>query len=118
MRFTLRWMMLVVLLWCVAFEGCGGGGFSGWQVVRGASDSVPNSGMKTIFVNCPAGKSVLGGGAVVGFQQGNNFPTDPNGILTESEPNGGNNGWQASAVDHTPGDQWAVIGYAICANVN
>ena len=32
-------------------------------------------------------------------------------------PTGGYNGWQASGVDNTPGDQWAVIVYAICANV-
>lgn len=91
--------------------------FSGWQVVRAATDSIPASGIKTVFAICPAGKQVLGGGAVVGYQQGNNFPTDPNGILMESEPTGGYNGWQASGVDNTPGDQWAVIAYAICANV-
>jgi len=53
----------------------------------------------------------------VGYQQGNSFPADPNGILFESEPTGGFDGWQASAVDLTPGDDWAVIAYAICANV-
>jgi hypothetical protein len=94
-----------------------GGLFGGWQVVRAATDSVPSSGIKTAFAICPAGKQVLGGGAVVGYQQGNSFPTDPNGILMESEPTGGNNGWQASGIDNTPGDQWAVIVYAICANV-
>ncbi len=55
---------------------------------------------------------------MVGYQQGNNFPTDSNGILTESEPTGGYDDWQASAVDHTPGDEWAVIAYAVCAKVN
>lgn len=90
---------------------------SGWQVVRAATDSLPASSIKTVFAICPAGKQVLGGGAVVGYQQGNNFPTDPNGILMESEPTGGYNGWQASGIDNTPGDQWAVIAYAICANV-
>jgi len=60
---------------------------------------------------------VLGGGAVVGYQQGNSFPADPNGIIYESEPTGGFDGWQASAIDRTMGDDWAVIVYAVCANV-
>ena len=109
--------LVTLLLATAVLAGCSRG-FSGWQVVRAASDSTPSSGMKTVFANCPAGKQVVGGGAVVGYQQGNNFPTDPNGILTESEPTGGYNGWQASAVDHNTDDQWAVIAYAICAKVN
>jgi hypothetical protein len=91
--------------------------FSGWQVVRGASAQNSSTNPKTVFVNCPKGKKILGGGAVVGYQQGNSFPADPNGVLFESEPTGGYNGWQASAIDRTPGDDWAVIAYAICAKV-
>ncbi len=64
-----------------------------------------------------SGKKVLSGGAVVDYQLGNNFPTDPNGILIESEPTGGYTGWQAPGVDLTPGDAWAVIAYAICVDV-
>jgi len=91
--------------------------FSGWEVVRGASQQGPSTDSKTVFVTCPSGKKVLGGGAVVGYQQGNSFPADPNGTIFESEPTGGYDGWQASAIDRTPGDDWAVIAYAICANV-
>src|SRR6516225_7005082 len=100
--------ILTLMLATFILGGCNRA-FRSWQVVRAASDSMPSSGLKTVFANCPSGKQVLGGGAVVGYQQGNSFPTDPNGILMESEPTGGYNGWQASGVDHTPGDQWAVI---------
>jgi hypothetical protein len=109
--------IFALLLATIGLAGCSRG-FSGWEVVRAASDESPSANLKTVFANCPSGKKVLGGGAVVGYQQGNNFPTDPNGILMESEPNGGYNGWQASAVDHTPGDEWAVIAYAVCAKVD
>jgi hypothetical protein len=115
---VIRWPAMLVLLLAIAALGGCSRGVTGWQVVRAASDSMPSNGMKTVFANCPSGQHVLGGGAVVGYQQGNSFPTDPNGSLTETEPTGGNNGWQASAVDHTAGDEWAVIAYAICANTN
>src|SRR3974377_1332066 len=108
--------ILTLLLAALVLGGCNRG-FRGWQVVRAASDSMPSSSMKTVFANCPSGKQVFGGGAVVGYQQGNSFPTDPNGILMESEPTGGYDGWQASGGDRTTGDDWAVIGDAVCANV-
>jgi hypothetical protein len=93
-------------------------GFTGWQVVRAASDSgTPGTAPKTVFAKCPSGKKVLGGGAVIEYQQGNSFPADPNGIIFESEPTGDDTGWQASGVDRTSGDSWAVIAYAICAKV-
>jgi len=113
-----RKMILGVLLVMGAslLTGCASS-FTGWQVVRGASQQGAGTNARTVFVNCPSGKKILGGGAVVGYQQGNSFPADPNGILFESEPTGGFDGWQASAVDLTPGDDWAVIAYAICANV-
>ncbi len=117
MPVTLRRIMPAVLLSTVAIAGCNNG-FSSWQVVRGATNETPGTNIKTVFVNCPSGKKVTGGGAVVGYQLGNSFPTDPNGILMESEPTGDATGWQASGVDLTPGDQWAVIAYAICADVH
>jgi len=100
----------------LVLTGCANG-FSGWQVVRAASEQSSSTNPKRVFANCPSGKKVLGGGAVVGYQQGNSFPADPNGIIYESEPTGDNNGWQASAIDRTPGDDWAVIAYAICASI-
>jgi hypothetical protein len=91
-------------------------GVNGWEVQRAASGQGPGVGPKFVFDKCSPGKKVLGGGAVVGYQQGNSFPADPNGIIYESEPTGGFDGWQASAIDRTAGDDWAVIVYAICAN--
>jgi hypothetical protein len=91
--------------------------FSGWQVVTAASAQSTNTNPQRVFANCPKGKKILGGGAVVGYQQGNSFPADPNGVIYESEPTGGYDGWQASAVDRTPGDDWAVTAIAICAKV-
>jgi len=88
----------------------------GYQVVRAATSETPSTHMKTVHVNCPAGKDVLGGGAVVGYQTGNSFVQDPNGILVESEPDGAN-GWQASGIDRTTGDAWGVAVYAICAKL-
>jgi len=88
----------------------------GYQVVRAATNEALSTHMKTVHVNCPAGKSVLGGGAVVGYQVGNSFVQDPNGTLVESEPDGAN-GWQASGIDRTSGDSWGVVVYAICAKL-
>jgi hypothetical protein len=88
----------------------------GYQIVRGATGEALSNHIKTVHVNCPTGKDVLGGGAVVGYQVGSSFVQDPNGILIESEPNGAN-GWQASGIDHTPGDSWGVTVYAICATI-
>ena len=92
-------------------------GLTGWEVQRAASNQGPGVGPRFVFAKCSPGKKVLGGGAVVGYQQGNSFPADPNGIIYESEPTGGFDGWQASAIDRTMGDDWAVIVYAVCANV-
>ncbi len=114
----LRKMTLGVALAAAAAMSTGcASGISGWEVVRAASQQGPSTSSKRVFANCPSGKKVLGGGAVVGYQQGNSFPADPNGIIFESEPTGDYTGWQASAIDRTPGDDWAVIAYAICAIV-
>jgi hypothetical protein len=91
--------------------------FGGWEVVTGSSAQGLGTNPKTVYVLCPKGKKILGGGAVVAYQLGNGFPADPNGVIYESEPTGGYNGWQASAVDRTPGDNWAVMAQAICAKV-
>jgi hypothetical protein len=111
--------VVFAILIAAPLSGCNGasGGVSGYEVNRNASNESNSPTMQTVFVNCSSGKKVLGGGAVIGYQSGNSFPTDPNGILMESEPNGGQNGWQASGVDLNTNDSWAVIAYAICANV-
>ena len=89
---------------------------SGYFKVRSATGEGPSTRMKTVHVKCPAGTQPLGGGAVVGYQSGNSFVQDPNGILMESEPDGAN-GWQASGIDRTSGDSWGVVVYAICAKL-
>ncbi|MGA6974074.1 MAG: hypothetical protein WBY93_20780 [Candidatus Binatus sp.] len=111
----LRKMMLGVALALLATGSANA--FSGWEVVRAASTQGPGANPRTVYVLCSKGKKILGGGAVVGYQQGNSFPQDPNGILFETEPTGSYNGWQASAVDRTSGDDWAVIVYAVCAKI-
>ncbi|HLN15078.1 MAG TPA: hypothetical protein VK587_17900 [bacterium] len=88
----------------------------GYQTVRAATGETLSTSMKTVDANCPAGKDLLGGGAVVGYQVGSSFVTDPHGILIESEPNGAN-GWQATGIDRTKGDSWGVVVYAICARL-
>ena len=112
----IRKLMLAVSL-AALLMGSAEAAFTGWQVVRAASDENPSTNPKQAFANCPAGKKVLGGGAVVGYQQGNSFPADPNGLIFDNEPTGDYAGWQATAVDRTPGVSWAVIVYAICADV-
>lgn len=111
--------VVFAILIAAPLSGCNGasGGVSGYEVNRNASNESNSPTMQTVFVNCSSGKKVLGGGAVIGYQSGNSFPTDPNGILMKSEPNGGQNGWQASGVDLNTNNSWAVIAYAICANV-
>ena len=108
--------IVFAVVFSTLLSGCSNG-ISGYEVQRNATSESNSPTPQTVFVNCSPGKKVLGGGAVVGFQSGNSFPTDPNGILIESEPNGDQTGWQATGVDFNTNDSWAVIAYAICANV-
>jgi len=92
-------------------------GFSGWEVIKAASDENPSSSSKTIVAHCSPGKKVIGGGAAVGVRTGNAFSSNPNGTIYESGPVASYDGWQASAVDRNAGDAWGLIAYAICANI-
>jgi len=88
---------------------------TGYQIVRAATGEAFSTNPKTVDANCPSGKDVLGGGAVVGYQRNNSFVQDPHGTLIETEPNGAN-GWEATGIDRTKDDAWGVVVYAICAN--
>ena len=94
-----------------------GNGFSGWEVIRTASDESPSGSLKAVVAHCPPGKKVLGGGAAVGLRTGDGFSSNPNAIIYSSEPVANYDEWQASAVDRNPGDAWGLIAYAICANI-
>lgn len=87
-----------------------------WQIVRNSTpqDSVPM--MRTVSVSCPTGTTLSGGGAVVGHEVGASRPVaDQFGILIESQPINGANGWRASGIVPRKGDTWGVAVYAICA---
>ena len=91
-------------------------GISGHEIVylQTDLDSEPS---KTATVDCPVGKLVLGGGALI-------TPSfaDPNRdtapvVLRSSAPNG-DHGWYAKALEiGAYGFEWHLTVYAICANV-
>jgi hypothetical protein len=61
---------LVVVLFAVApYPAQAAKGFSEWEVVRAASTQGTGTDSRRVFANCPAGKKVLGGGAVVEYQR-------------------------------------------------
>ena len=95
--------------------GCAG--FNGYEVVQKWSQTSSDPGAKEAAAQCPPGKKVLGGGAVVAFQNGNSFPEDDQGIIYMSTAIADNNGWQAGAVNRDPSHSWAVQATAYCANV-
>ena len=91
----------------------GPAGISGWEVVTVRSDNTGGEALNSIgvYVDCPAGKKVLGGGysmtigSLVGFSTAFNAPVGPST-------------WYVGLVrnDLTP-TYWTVDAYAICANV-
>jgi len=101
----------------------------GYRVVQGVTGGGPSTQIRTHVVNCPAGTHVLGGGGSVVVAARRSGPAtgpdvgkpdlvpDPNGVLVASKPTGGNNGWQASGIDRTPGHSWSVSAYAVCAKI-
>lgn len=94
----------------------GTSGVSGYEIVS-AGSFFDSSTTKTTSVFCPAGKSVLGGGAVI-------LPTayDPNWesapiTVRDSGPSG-RNSWFARGIEIVPyGFNWYILAHAICANV-
>jgi hypothetical protein len=95
----------------------GAPGISGYEVVS-VDSAFDSTAAKDVFVLCPAGKRIIGGGAEI-------FPSlaDPNRatapvVLTLSTPVSSPDEWIAHAVEigsYTFG--WRLTGTAICANV-
>ena len=70
-----------------------------------------NSNAKALQVSCPEGMKLIGGSQrVLGHNQN---------VVAQGYPNASANRWDASASEDSDGqlDNWALYGYAICANV-
>lgn len=90
----------------------GPAGVSGYQVVTATSPTSATS-QKAVAANCPAGESVLGGGAAAGSLSADALATQ------QSYPDNGNTQWFAAVNDLTPSPSaWTLVVYAICANVS
>jgi hypothetical protein len=84
----------------------GANGVSGYEIVTvvGPNDSVSP---KVMFVPCPAGKKVVGGGGYA-YLSGNT-------AVSASWPGGTGAGWSVGAVEFVPtAANWYLTGYAIC----
>jgi hypothetical protein len=83
-------------------------GVSGLQRVEGTTTS--NASDKSLYVPCPAGKRVLGGGVIV--------PTFPGLSVKKSYPAAALTGWAANVDQDGPYTySWALTVYAICATL-
>lgn len=88
--------------------GQGPPGVSGLQLVQGTTPS--NSSDKSLYVPCPAGKRVLGGGV--------SAPPSPELTVKRSYPDPQLSGWVANVDQDAPlSFSWAITVYAICATV-
>jgi hypothetical protein len=96
-------------------QGVPGTGISGYEVAY-AESSFDSSAHKALTVDCPAGKTVLGGG---GEAYANGLDPNRNSapiVVRDNEPY--YNGWGIIADEFGPYDSnWLVRVYAICANV-
>jgi hypothetical protein len=96
-------------------QGVPGAGISGYEVAY-AESAFDSSTHKALTVDCPAGKTVLGGGgeafATLGDPNRNSAPI----VMRHNEPYF--NGWGIIADEFAPYEQnWLLRVYAICANV-
>jgi hypothetical protein len=90
----------------------GPAGISGYQVITSTSPTTATP-EKAVAANCPAGESVLGGGALAGTPSADKLATQ------QSYPNNDNTQWFAAANDLAASPSpWTLVVYAICANVN
>ena len=83
--------------------------------VSTASNSSPSNATAykgPVTVNCPSGKKLVGGGAVVVMPSGSKLRV----ALVSSGPN--NNGWAATAFEVVQTSEfWSLESHAICATV-
>lgn len=81
-----------------------------------------NSLNKTVTATCPAGRFVVGGGAVVRGAGGGEAAAPPDVAITVSRPGGDggtSNQWTASAVEVDPtGAAWRLTARAVCTSLN
>ncbi len=76
--------------------------------------AVDTTTFKSVTVQCPAGKSSLGGGARITFAQGSGSIGQ---TIVNSYPNTATS-WSVSARSPTtPASGWQVVGYAVCGNL-
>jgi hypothetical protein len=88
-------------------------GLSGLELVSMTSELIGSESRKFAFARCPAGKQLIGGGAVVnGEGNAENFVA-----LESSGPVTGH--WEALAHEHDlgTGNSWTVTAHAFCAIV-
>ena len=107
---TLCARALATLALAAGVAGCAAGTLNGLEYVydEGPYDSHPN---KLIFVPCPPGMKVTGGGAYIS-------PQIPELAVIRSEPGGGGNGWIAHAGEASPyAGNWKVGATAIGTRV-
>jgi hypothetical protein len=94
----------------------GAPGVSEREVVFSATGYGHDS-VKLNVAHCPAGKTVLGGGAYVRQQYGNSEDLALGVVIPFSYPSGGS--WVAKAYELTSNpDPWYLATYAICAKVS
>jgi hypothetical protein len=79
---------------------------SGWERVIG-TPSVNNDNNKTVTVNCPGTKKVIGGGGSI---------NNDSAFITQSYPSADNQ-WTVRSAKVNGSVSWIVTAYAICANV-
>jgi hypothetical protein len=88
----------------------GPAGISGYTQVQSATTNNPSGDQDVAIANCPAGESVLGGGAF-----GSAVATGQS--ITTSEPANSDTGWLV-AMSNSSGSDDNFTAYAICATVS
>ncbi|MGH2660516.1 MAG: hypothetical protein ACRDHS_12875, partial [Actinomycetota bacterium] len=95
-------------------------GVSGLQVVSEQSATTDSTDSKSVFVACPAGKTAIGGGAVVSGAGGGAAPVGVS--LFRSEPTlsaGLPTGWAGGAHESVIGvSTWSLTVVVLCATVS
>ena len=92
-------------------------GVSGYERVSTSSD-LDSNGDKTVWVFCPAGKSVLGGGAGVYGEYSDGGQVIIDGVALVQNHPFNTYGWSARASEFVAvDDAWQLHVWAICADV-